>query len=852
MASPTDLAAAQVCPADAEVSNAGGSHFLELYEEATIFRVVHGRFEEVEIPFLLASMLLVLVCARVLFHNFNLNQYIPDSVLTIIIGMIVGGYLTSVDAPSDAAEFDDHIFFVFVLPWIILRDGYFTDVRAFIANLNVILLLAFAGTIFNAVAIAGVLYGLADPVGIANFRFVDGLVFGSLIAAVDPVAVLPIFAEAHVNDNLYITVLGQSCINDSVTVVLFRIFAALAVRTAAPAIDVNTGTSVAIAFGQFAIVAAGGLVIGLLFGLAAAFIVMFMRQVSGLAPIVVVGLGYMAYLLAESFEISGIIAALSAGMTMQLYVSGNLSRDASTGVQTVLHVAADVAESYVFVVLGIELVRSVDNGWNTGFVFVALAACFVARFISVYGVVAMVNPYRHGEARYSKGDSFLLFYGGLRGAIAFALASILLHDEQLCTDGDVPFTPFRFRELFVSTAIAIVVFTIVVQGPTVRPLLELLHVRHKDESTNPKPNKLAYEIVDTAAAHTVNFAHALAGTNPHNALSWAVRCSHAKLKRFFYHENRFRMRHAFEVLEDDIEATARRLVESVRDAQKSIAQRENLSDAEKVAKLADHVQDALHNAAGGVTSRLRNAQEQGALDDAWQQYDATTARPTRPRKQAYHRGVTHDNAEDGPQQLHQTARRASIEAPPDSLNQGSRSDRKAASDDHRALSSKQMSQSARASNSLTSHSDDQRSRLSMSSAAFHRAIQSRHPDKKPDAMRSHKTKPFAMHHHQHRQNHDEHHHHWQYLVHRHTRRGDFKRKRPAEADDRKSSSQGRPVDDREPKAQGRSTDENVKARSPADSRSNGSREAFSPAELETVQTHSNHEPKDNSKIVTLV
>eukprot|EP00730_Choanoeca_flexa_P017432 TRINITY_DN8400_c0_g1_i1.p1 TRINITY_DN8400_c0_g1~~TRINITY_DN8400_c0_g1_i1.p1 ORF type:complete len:369 (+),score=43.37 TRINITY_DN8400_c0_g1_i1:119-1225(+) len=278
----------------------------------------------------------------------------------------------------------------------------------------------------------------------------------------------------------------------------------------------------------------------------------------------------------------------------------------------------------------------------------------------------------------------------------------------------------------------------------------------------------------------------------------------------------------------------------------------NLSDAEKVAKLADHVQDALHNAAGGVTSRLRNAQEQGALDDAWQQYDATTARPTRPRKQAYHRGVTHDNAEDGPQQLHQTARRASIEAPPDSLNQGSRSDRKAASDDHRALSSKQMSQSARASNSLTSHSDDQRSRLSMSSAAFHRAIQSRHPDKKPDAMRSHKTKPFAMHHHQHRQNHDEHHHHWQYLVHRHTRRGDFKRKRPAEADDRKSSSQGRPVDDREPKAQGRSTDENVKARSPADSRSNGSREAFSPAELETVQTHSNHEPKDNSKIVTLV
>ena len=101
-------------------------------------------------------------------------------------------------------------------------DGYFTDVRAFLTNLNVILLLAFLGTILNTLAIAAVVYTMAGVCGVDEFRFVDGLVFGSLIAAVDPVAVLAVFDEIHVNDNLYITVLGESTLNDGIAIVLFR------------------------------------------------------------------------------------------------------------------------------------------------------------------------------------------------------------------------------------------------------------------------------------------------------------------------------------------------------------------------------------------------------------------------------------------------------------------------------------------------------------------------------------------------------------------------------------------------------------------------------------------------------
>ena len=213
------------------------------------------------------------------------------------------------------------------------------------------------------------------------------------------------------------------------------------------------------------------------------------------------GVGYFSYLTAEIFEISGIIAVIFCGMTMQasrclstaatakpptplcctrlfsfrpclqLYVSGNLSRDAATGVQTVMHVVGDGAESIIFVVLGVELVRSVDNGWNTGFVLTSIAIALVARAAGVYGLIGIINPYRHGDNRFSMGDRFILSYGGLRGAIAFALATVLLPADRLCTaeDGE-PFTPFLHRDLFVSTTIAIVVFTVLVQGSTIRPV----------------------------------------------------------------------------------------------------------------------------------------------------------------------------------------------------------------------------------------------------------------------------------------------------------------------------------------------------------------------------------------------
>ena len=113
-------------------------------------------------------------------------------------------------------------FFLYLLPPIILDAGYFMPNRAFFDNIGTILLFAIVGTIFNMVCIGFSLWGFtADNLGLIGVRMniLHCLVFASLISAVDPVAVIAVFEEVHVNEILNIIVFGESLLNDAVTVV---------------------------------------------------------------------------------------------------------------------------------------------------------------------------------------------------------------------------------------------------------------------------------------------------------------------------------------------------------------------------------------------------------------------------------------------------------------------------------------------------------------------------------------------------------------------------------------------------------------------------------------------------------
>ncbi|NXY50258.1 SL9A5 protein, partial [Ceuthmochares aereus] len=149
----------------------------------------------------------------------KVTSIVPESCLLILLGLGLGGIVLAV-AKKAEYQLEPNMFFLFLLPPIVLDSGYFMPSRLFFNNIGAILTYAVVGTLWNSFATGAALWGLhqAGLMGV-EAGLMDFLLFGSLISAVDPVAVLAVFEEVHVNETLFIIVFGESLLNDAVTVV---------------------------------------------------------------------------------------------------------------------------------------------------------------------------------------------------------------------------------------------------------------------------------------------------------------------------------------------------------------------------------------------------------------------------------------------------------------------------------------------------------------------------------------------------------------------------------------------------------------------------------------------------------
>lgn len=139
--------------------------------------------------------------------------------MLIVVGLLVGGLIKAVGEDPPILQSD--VFFLFLLPPIILDAGYFLPLRQFTENVGTILMFAVLGTLWNAFFVGSLLYAVCqiDVTGLSHIGLLANLLFGSIISAVDPVAVLAVFEEIHINELLHILVFGESLLNDAVTVV---------------------------------------------------------------------------------------------------------------------------------------------------------------------------------------------------------------------------------------------------------------------------------------------------------------------------------------------------------------------------------------------------------------------------------------------------------------------------------------------------------------------------------------------------------------------------------------------------------------------------------------------------------
>ncbi|CAJ0934341.1 unnamed protein product [Ranitomeya imitator] len=443
-------------------------------------------YHHVKTPFEITLCILLASFAKIGFHfSPRVRTVVPESCVLIILGLIMGGiiYFASKQAPVMNSD----VFFLYLLPPIVLDAGYFLPIRPFFENLGPILWYAVLGTLWNVLGIGLSLYGICQvkAFGLTDISLLQNLWFGSLIAAVDPVAVLSVFEEIHVNEKLYILVFGESLLNDAVTVVLYKLFKAFdGMKDILP-------SDIFIGIGNIFVVGIGGTLVGLIFGLLAAFTTRFTEHIRVIEPLFVFLYSYLAYLTAEIFHMSGIMAIISCSVSMKRYVEENISQKSYTTVKYFMKMWSSVSETLIFFFLGFYTVES-HHQWSWPFILLTIVFCLFWRASGVVVLTIILNKFCLNVI--SKKNQFIIAYGGLRGAICFSLV-FLLPDM----------TPKR---LFIAATSAVILFTVFVQGMTIRPLVELLEVkkRNKTTSTVSEQVNIRYGSIQLAGSSGQQFA----------------------------------------------------------------------------------------------------------------------------------------------------------------------------------------------------------------------------------------------------------------------------------------------------------------------------------------------------------
>uniref|UniRef100_A0A8C5B004 Sodium/hydrogen exchanger n=1 Tax=Gadus morhua TaxID=8049 RepID=A0A8C5B004_GADMO len=359
--------------------------------------------------------------------------------------------------------FDPEVFFNILLPPIIFHAGYSLKKRHFFRNLGSIITYAFLGTAISCFVIGNLMYGvvkLMQMVGQLSekFYYTDCLFFGAILSATDPVTVLAIFTELHVDVDLYALLFGESVMNDAVAIVLSSSIMAYQPSGA------NTHMFDAAAFfksvGVFLGIFSGSFAMGAVTG-----VVTFTKL--HCFPLLETALFFLmswsTFLLAEACGFTGVVAVLFCGITQAHYTYNNLSEESTKRTKQLFEVLHFLAENFIFSYMGLALFTFQNHVFSPIFIAGAFIAIFIGRACNIYPLTFMLNLGRRHKI--TGNFQHMMMFSGLRGAMAFALA---IRD-----------TATYARQMMFTTTLLIVFFTVWVFGGGTTPMLSRLHIRYK-------------------------------------------------------------------------------------------------------------------------------------------------------------------------------------------------------------------------------------------------------------------------------------------------------------------------------------------------------------------------------------
>jgi CPA1 family monovalent cation:H+ antiporter len=366
---------------------------------------------------------------------------LPYAIALVIAGLVIG--VTSLLPP---AEMTPDLILVIMLPALLFEAAWNLHIKDLKISWLSIGVFATIGVVISMVVVAGVMV-LFSPLTLTA-----ALLFGAMISATDPISVLSLFRKLGIDRRLTMILEGESLFNDGTAVVLFKIVLVAALA----------GQQVAItsAAKDFVLVVGGGAVLGLTLGYLASRVTAFFDD-HLLEVTFTILLAYGSYLLAEAIHVSPVIATICAGLVLGNYGRHiGMSHRTSQAVGLFWEYAAFVVNSIVFLLIGLQMKLSVLSA-HWPIIAAGIGAILVGRAAVVYLLSPLVStrdkpisaPWRH-----------LLFWGALRGSLCMALALSLPASLQ-------------FREEIVVTTFGVVLFTLLIKGLTIEPLVKLLGIK---------------------------------------------------------------------------------------------------------------------------------------------------------------------------------------------------------------------------------------------------------------------------------------------------------------------------------------------------------------------------------------
>ncbi len=364
--------------------------------------------------------------------------------LPYTVGLVIAGLgIAFMAVPLEISLTKDLIFKAF-LPPLIFEAAFLMPWKYLRRDLPVTLTLATLGVLVAATVVTlGIYYGLHWP-------WQAALLFGVLISATDPVSVIATFKAAQVEGRLGLLVETESLFNDGTAAVLFGV--ALAAITGDAALS-----TMGIAM-SFLLTVFGGVFCGALVGGAA--LLLAGRTDDHLVEITFTTIAaYGSFLLAEHFHLSGVLATLTAGLMLgNIGKLGVLTDKGHEAVASFWEYMGFAVNSLIFLMMGMPLAHENFSAvwWPLAIIILLV---LLGRAIAIYGCCALFSGLP--KLKVSWPHKHILFWGGLRGALALALV--------LGLPVDLP-----MRGMITTITFGVVAFSIIVQGLTMTPLLKKL------------------------------------------------------------------------------------------------------------------------------------------------------------------------------------------------------------------------------------------------------------------------------------------------------------------------------------------------------------------------------------------